>query len=402
MKKEIKKVSARKILDSRGNWTVEVKLETSFGEFLASVPSGASKGKHEAKTLKVEEAVKTINKIIGSRLKKENVLNQEKIDKFLNPQKFGSNVTLPVSLAVCRAGAKAKDMPLFFYIRELFGRGKRSFRMPLPAFNIINGGVHAGNDLDFQEFMVVFQKRSFLKNLELAVKFYRKLKEIISQKYSLLATNLGDEGGFAPPLKKPEEALDLIKKTANLLNCQRELKIILDVASSQFYKKNVYRTKMGSFKREGLADYYFNLIKRYPILGIEDPFAEDDWLGWKEFKVKLKKQKAKVLIIGDDLLATNPERMKTAKLKGACDGAIIKMNQIGTISKTIEAAKLAKSFGWKIIVSHRSGETTDDFISDLAVGIGADFIKAGAPARGERVVKYNRLLEIENELEKLL
>lgn len=233
-----------------------------------------------------------------------------------------------------------------------------------------------------------------------------------------MAINLGDEGGFAPPLRAPEEALNLILTAAKNLGYQKKIhpvksskagvplkagqfnrvKIILDVAASQFYEKGRYKMKIGTFTKEGLLNYYLDLIKKYPILGLEDPFAEDDWQGWKMIMSNLKSQMSNVLVIGDDLLVTNPKRIKMAKEKDACNGAIIKINQIGTVSEAIEAVRLAKSYDWKIMVSHRSGETNDDFIADFAWGIGADFIKAGAPARGERVAKYNRLLRIVEEL----
>ncbi|MDI6603249.1 MAG: enolase, partial [Patescibacteria group bacterium] len=394
-------IKARKILDSRGNWTVEVDLVTEQGLFRCSVPSGASTGKYEAPVVNSEKAVKNVNEIIGPKLKGKEVTSQKEIDNFLNPEKFGANATTPVSLAVCRAGASAKNLPLYQYVSEIY-RGQTPEKLTevclRPAFNVINGGAHAGNELDFQEFMIVPQARTFSKNLQMATEIYQELKKIIKEKYIDLAINLGDEGGFAPPVRVPEEALNLILTAAKNLGYEKRIKIIIDVAASQFYEKDRYKMKIGTFTKEGLLNYYLDLIKKYPILGLEDPFAEDDWEGWKMLNSKLKAQSSKLLIIGDDLLVTNPKRMKMAKEKNACNGAIIKINQIGTLSKAIEAVRLAKSYNWKIMVSHRSGETNDDFIADFAWGIGADFIKAGAPARGERVAKYNRLLRIEEEL----
>lgn len=413
---KIKKILAREILDSRGNWTVEVDLVTEQGRFFrSSAPSGTSKGKYEASTVRPEKAVKNINKFIAPKLKGKDPTKQKEIDNFLEPKKFGANATTPVSLAVCRAGAFAKNLPLYQYIKEISnhspstdGLGPASLKkggglksqisnLSKPCFNVINGGVHAGNELDFQEFMVVPQAKTFSKNLQIAVEIYQQLKEIIKEKYGDLAINLGDEGGFAPPLRAPEEALNLILETVKNLGYQKKIKIILDIAASQFYQEEKYQLRIGPFTKEGLLNYYLDLIKKYPILGLEDPFAEDDWPSWQMLMsdVNIKSQKSKLLIIGDDLLVTNPKRMKMAKERNVCNGAIIKINQIGTVSEAIKAAKLAKSYGWKIMVSHRSGETNDDFIADFAVGIGADFIKAGAPARGERVAKYNRLLEIE-------
>ena len=411
---KIKQILARKILDSRANWTVEVDLVTEQGLFRSSVPSGASKGKHEVPTLSVEKAIKNIKEIIAPKLKGKEATFQKEIDNFLNPEKFGANATTPVSLAVCRAGAGAKNIPLYQYISEIY-RGRASVNLsndeslqalPVPCFNIINGGAHAGNELDFQEFMIVpyltknpgGEKFKFGQRLRIATEIYQELKKVIKEKYIDLAINLGDEGGFAPPLKAPEKALNLILATVKNLGHQDKIKIIIDVAASQFYEKGRYKMKIGTFTKEGLLNYYSDLIKKYPILGLEDPFAEDDWQGWKMIMSNLKSQMSNVLVIGDDLLVTNPKRIKMAKEKDACNGAIIKINQIGTVSEAIEAVKLAKSYDWKIMVSHRSGETNDDFIADFAVGIGADFIKAGAPARGERVAKYNRLLRIEEEL----
>jgi enolase len=411
---KIKKIKAREILDSRGNPTVEVELETDFGKFSASVPSGASKGKYEAVELRnggkrfngmgVLKAVKNVNEIIGPKLIGMDPTKQKEIDDLMikldgteNKSKLGANAICPVSLVVCKAGAAFDNLPLWKYINKIYG-GRISIDLPSACFNIINGGAHAGNDLDFQEFMVCPKGKSFSENLRIGSEIYHKLKEIISKKYGKLATNLGDEGGFAPPIKDPEIAIKLILEAAKILNYQNKISIILDVAASQFFDGKKYKTKIGSFSGKELANFYFKLIKKYPIEGIEDPFAQDDFESWQHFKSKIKNQKSKILIIGDDLTVTNPKRIKMAKEKGLCNAIIAKINQIGTLTEAMEAVKLAKSFGWKIMVSHRSGETTDDFIADFAVGIGADFIKSGAPARGERVAKYNRLLKIEEEL----
>jgi enolase len=416
---KIKSIKAREILDSRGNPTVEVELETDFGKFLASVPSGASKGKYEAVELRdggkryhgmgVLKAVRNVNEIIGPKLIGKDPACQKEIDDLMieldgteNKAKLGANAICGVSMSVCRAGAAAKNLPLYKHISQPFSYNtnptavENVLWVQSPCFNIINGGAHAGNELDFQEFMIVPQKNSFSENLQIGTEIYHQLKGILSKKYGKLATNLGDEGGFAPPIKFPEEAIELILEAAKELDY--EIKIILDVAASQFFKEGKYKTKFGIFTNMGLLGYYEKLIKNYPILGLEDPFSEDDLEGWQNLMSNVKSQMSKLIIIGDDLTATNPRRMKMAKEKNACNSIILKINQIGTLTEALEAVKLAKEFGWKIIVSHRSGETNDDFISDLAVGIGADFIKAGAPARGERVAKYNRLLKIEEEI----
>ena len=405
-KSKIKNIKAREILDSRGNPTLEVEIQTDLGKFLASVPSGVSKGKYEAVEKKAKIAIDNVNKIIAPKLKGKNPVKQKEIDNLMikldgtkNKSKLGANAILAVSMAVCRAGAATKNIPLWKYISKLAEAGPL-LTLPAPSVLLIEGGAHAGNELDFQEFMIVPQIKPFSKNLQIAAEIYQEIKKIIKQKYIDLAINVGDEGGFAPPARVPEEALNLILKAAKNLGYQNKIKIILDVASSQFFTDDKYKMKFGVFTSEGLLRYYSDLIQKYPISGLEDPFSEEDWEGWKKIKSKVKSQKSKVLIISDDLLATNPERIKAAFSKKACNAIILKPNQIGTITETIEAGRLAKSYGWKVMVSHRSGETCDDFISDLSVGIGADFIKAGAPARGERVAKYNRLLRIEEELKK--
>jgi len=413
---KIHSIKAREILDSRGNPTVEVDLETNLGIFRASVPSGASRGKYEAVELRdggkryhgmgVLKAVRNVNEIITPKLKGKDVTRQKEIDELLikldgteNKSKLGANAILAVSMAVCRAGAAAKNLSLYQYIFHQFfqcNEERARYILPRPCFNIINGGAHAGNELDFQEFMIVPQGKIFSKNLQIASEIYQELKNLIKKKYIDLAINVGDEGGFAPPIKLPQEAIELILEAAKKLNY--EIKIILDVAASKFFKNGKYKMKIGVFTRDGLLRYYEKLIKNYPILGLEDPLAEDDWEGWEKLISNSQFLISKPLVIGDDLTVTNPKRIELAQEKKACNAAIIKINQIGTVTEAIEAANLAKSYGWKIMVSHRSGETCDDFISDLAVGIGADFIKSGAPARGERVAKYNRLLKIEKEI----
>lgn len=415
----IKKIIGREILDSRGNPTVEVELETEFGKFSASVPSGASKGKNEAVELRdggkryggkgVVRAVKNINELIARKLLRKNIQEQKILDEILinldgtkNKSKLGANAICPVSIAFCKASAKANNLFLFQYINQLYSPDNvlklgNYKTLPRPSFNIINGGAHAGNELDFQEFMVCPKENSFSDNLRIGAEIYHKLKETISKKYGKNATNLGDEGGFAPPISFPEQAIELILESVQALKYEKKISLILDVAASHFFDGKRYQTKFGKFSGEGLAEYYLKLVKNYPIEAIEDPFAQDDFESWQKFSSYLS-AKSKIIIIGDDLLVTNPKIIKKAKEKNLCNGAIIKINQIGTVSEAIKAAKLAKSFGWKIMVSHRSGETNDDFIADFAVGILADFIKSGAPARGERVAKYNRLLKIEKIL----
>jgi enolase len=415
-KSKIKDIRAREILDSRGNPTVEAEVETGLGVFVASVPSGASTGKYEAAELRdggkrysgkgVLKAVENVNNVISQKLKGKDAASQKDIDDLLikldgteNKSFLGANSICPVSLAVCKAGAKARNFEIFQYIREIFNTEYKipaaEYKMPLPSFNIINGGAHAGNNLDVQEFMVLPQKKLFSDNLRLGAEIYHQLKIILSKRFGNQSVNLGDEGGFAPPLADPEQALDLIMMSVKDSGYEKEIKIVLDVAASQFFENGKYKMKFAVFTREGLLRYYSDLASKYPIAGLEDPFSEDDWEGFTEITKKLGK---KISVIGDDLLVTNPHRIKEAEEKKAVTSMILKINQIGTVSEALEAAKLAKDFNWKIMVSHRSGETTDSFISDFAVGISADFIKSGAPSRGERVVKYNRLLEIEQKI----
>ncbi|MBZ9577887.1 enolase [Patescibacteria group bacterium] len=364
----IKGLKAREILDSRGKPTVEVELRTNKGVFRASVPSGASEGKHEAIELKASEAVKNVNQIIAPELEARDPALQKEIDELMidldgteNKSKLGANAILPVSIAVCRAGAAVKKLPLWKYISQI---AKTKPGLPTPSVLLIEGGLHAKNKLDFQEFMIVTK-------FEQAKEIYQKLGKI-------LATGLGDEGGFAPQISDPNQTLDFIMEAARGYT----IKIGLDCAASHWRKKKYD------------IDFYTSLVSKYPIIFLEDPFGEEDWELFQEITRKLGK---KVTIVGDDLLTTNVKRIKKARSKRACNGTIIKPDQVGTVNEVIEAVKLAKSFDWKIMVSHRAGETMDDFIADLAVGIGADFIKSGGPTKPERLVKYNRLLKIEEE-----
>lgn len=418
---KIKSIKGREILDSRGNPTVEVELISDGGVFLASVPSGASVGKYEAVELRdgggryqgkgVLRAIKNINEIIRPKLIGKDPIKQKEIDDLMikldgtkNKSKLGANAILAVSMAVCRAAAVAKKLTLYQYIRQLYNLQSNTYNLPLSCFNIINGGAHAGNDLDFQEFMICPQLDSFSKNLQVASEIYHHLKEILKQKIGELAINVGDEGGFAPPLNSANQALSLISKGIEKAGYKNSVKIIIDSAASDFYQRENYKIEKTVFTKEGLVNFYLKLLKEHPIIALEDPFAEDDFAGWQMLienccvRTVGKSKIEDFLIIGDDLLATNIERIKIAKEKNLCNGLILKINQIGTITEALAAAKSAKSYGWKIMVSQRSGETNDDFIADLAVGIDADFIKSGAPVRGERVAKYNRLLKIEEKL----
>lgn len=411
---QIKKVIAREILDSRGKPTVEVKIFTDFGIFKASVPSGASTGEREAKELRdggrryfgqgVSGVVNNINKAIAKKIKGESVLNQERIDKILleldgTPDKshLGANALLPVSIAVSRAAAFAKGIPLYQYLSEFFPF-KNKLKIPLASFNILNGGAHAGNELDVQEFMIIPQEQSFKKNLQIAAEVYHSLREILKRTFGESSINLGDEGGFAPPLSSTEEALSLLREAAKDAGYEKEVKFGIDCAASNLIKGREYQIDKSSFTSLGLLSFYNDLVKEFPIIFIEDPYSQDDWSGFQSITKRFRK---KIIIFGDDLTTTNPKIIEEAGEKKACTGVIIKPNQIGTLTETFEAIKVARKYKLKILVSHRSGDTCDDFIADLAVASGADFIKSGAPARGERVAKYNRLLEIEEELPSL-
>ncbi|MDP2909551.1 MAG: enolase [bacterium] len=393
----IKFLKARQIFDSRKNPTVEVVLRTDKGVFCASCPSGASTGRNEAAVLESEIAIKNINQIISPRLIGQNELNQKEIDNFLikldgtkNKRNLGANAILPVSMAVCRAGAKSAKLPLYKYISEICG-GPFSAGFPKPCFNIINGGAHAANRLDVQEFMIIPQEKSFRENLKIGKVIFKRLKKKIKKTLGKDSIILGDEGGFAPKISDPESALILILDTFG----KYEVKIGIDIAATQFYKNGKYILNKKKMGKEDLLEYYSGLAGKYPLVFIEDPYAETDSEGFEKITKEIGK---KIAVIGDDFLTTNMERIKKARRNKACNGVIIKLNQIGTITETLEAVALAKEYGWKIIVSHRSGETVDDFIADLAVGIGADYIKSGAPSKPERLAKYKRLVRIEKEL----
>jgi enolase len=399
----IKEIKAREILDSRGNPTVEVELATDSGKFLASVPSGTSKGKYEAVELRdggerymgmgVLSAVKNVNEIIAPKLKSKDPVQQKEIDEIMlglddtpDKSRLGVNAILGVSLAVCRAGAGQKKMPLWQWISKMAGTQPS---LPVPCILYIEGGLHGRGSLDVQEIMAFVRAGSFKERLRLGTELYHSLAAILSKKYGKIATNVGLEGGFSPSIQYLEEALDLLmkaaKKTGNKIN------IILDVAASTFFQNNKYYFEGEILSKRELLGFYLEICKKYPVKALEDPFAQDDWQSWQELG-------SGVLRIGDDLTVTNLERMKQAKEKKACGGVVIKPNQIGTITETLEAVKYAVKNKWKVFIKHRSGETKDDFIADLAVGLGGGWIMAGAPARGERVAKYNRLIKIEKEI----
>jgi len=415
----IKKIHARQIYDSRGNPTVEVDLTTEKGIFRAAVPSGASTGIYEALELRdkaetwhgkgVTKAVNNINNTIAPELVKQclDPVEQEKIDEIMlkldgtdNKNSLGANAILGVSMAVCKAGAAHKGVPLYRHIADL--AGVKDVVMPVPALNVINGGSHAGNKLAMQEFMVLPTGAScFSEAMRMGSELYHHLKKIINKKYGLDATAVGDEGGFAPNFQNNSEALDLLVEAIKKSGYEGKIQIGMDIAAAEFYKNGKYdldfknpETKEADWiDSDQLGEMYKGFIKDYPIVSIEDPFDQDDWAGYTKLT-----SETTIQIVGDDLLVTNPKRIQTAIDKKACNALLLKVNQIGTVTESIRAHQMAKAQGWGTMVSHRSGETEDCFIADLVVGLGTGQIKTGAPCRSERLAKYNQLLRIEEEL----
>jgi enolase len=407
----IKKIKAIRILDSRGIPTIKTFVYTNNTVGVASVPSGTSSGKREALELRdggkefggkdVTTAINNVNNKISKKLIGEFVLDQKKIDDLMqrldgteNKSNLGANAILSVSLACTRAASQELSIPLYKYISKLNGK-KENKKMPTPVLNIINGGAHAGTDLAFQEFQIVPHKKSFSENMRVSCETYQTLKEIIKKKYGSCSTNVGLEGGFAPNIKDPKVALDMITEAIEKAGYKKEITIGLDVAASEIYENKKYLVNGKKYSSEEMIDYYASLLKSYNITSIEDPLSEDDKAAWPVFT---KKFGNKITVIGDDLLVTNPKLIKEAIAKKQCNALLLKVNQIGTLTESIEAFNLAKKAGWKVVVSHRSGETEDSFIADLSYGLGSDFVKFGAPVRSERTSKYNRLLEIEEDI----
>jgi len=319
------------------------------------------------------------------------------LDGTQNKSRLGANAILAVSIAVCRTGAKVKNLPLYQYIAQLSEIGTPLI-MPRPSFNMIEGGKHAENNLAFQEFMVVPQKDTFKENFKIGKAICNILGKILEEKFGKKNIGLSHEGAFAAPIKEISKALDFILEAAEKTGEKSNVKIAIDAAASEFFEKGNYKIDGRYFTKEELLDFYNNLIEKYPIISIEDPFQEEDFESFNQLKEKMGGKGERVFIFGDDLTVSNVKRINLAKENESCSGLILKPNQIGTVSETLSAAKLAQSFGWKIMVSNRAGETEDDFIADLAVGLGAEFIKSGAPFPKERMAKYNRLVKIEEEI----
>ncbi len=410
---KIAAVRAREVLDSRGEPTVEVEVRLEDGTVgRAIVPSGASTGTHEALELRdgddryggkgVRRAVRNVEEIIAPELEGMDATAQEEIDRLMleldgtdNKSHLGANAILGVSLAVARAAARSLGIPLYRYLG-----GPGACRLPVPFMNVINGGEHAGNDLDFQEHMIVphgFDR--FSEALRAGTETYHVLGELLEEEYGAIATNVGDEGGYAPPMKDMVEPFEMLVEAIEEAGYSpgREIALALDAAATEFYdeEEGVYRAYGEKYTRDELLDLYKDLVDQYPIVSIEDPFQEEDFRGFAQITRELGD---KVQIVGDDLFVTNPERLRKGIRKGSANALLLKVNQIGTLTEALEAGQLALQHGYGVMVSHRSGDTEDPFIADLAVALNCGQIKTGAPARSERTAKYNRLLRIEEEL----
>jgi len=410
---EIIDIIAREVLDSRGNPTVQVDVYLDSGIIAtATVPSGASTGTREALELRdgdkkryfgkgVQKAVENITNEIAPNIVGMESLDQEGIDKFLieldgteNKSRLGANAILAVSMAVCKASAEELGLSLYRYLG-----GTNAKVLPVPMMNIINGGVHADNNLDIQEFMIVpagFTK--FSQALRAGVEVFHTLKGILKKKG--LSTAVGDEGGFAPMLDKNEEAIMLIQEAIKEAGYEpgKDIYIALDAAASEFFSDGFYTVEGKKLSSKDMVDYYESLIDKYPIISIEDGMSEADWEGWELLSERLKN---KIQLVADDLVVTNPKIIKEAIKRGIANSILIKLNQIGTVSETLQAIELTKTNKYTAVVSHRSGETEDTTIADLSVACNTGFIKTGSLSRGERIVKYNRLLQIEEELSEI-
>ena len=413
MERAIKEICAREILDSRGNPTVEVEVICENGSIgRAAVPSGASTGRFEAVELRdgevryfglgVLKCVKNVNEKIKPLLLGKDVLEQGEIDRILieadgtdNKSNLGANAILGVSMACARAAANVLGIPLFRYLG-----GAHTRLLPVPMMNILNGGKHATNTVDFQEFMIMpVQAESFADGLRICAEIYHNLKKICKDRG--LSTGVGDEGGFAPDLKDADEVLSLIVEAIKAAGYKpgTDIKIALDVASSELYDEEDgmyhFPGEMVIRDTNEMISLYEELVEKYPIISIEDGLAEDDWDGWKELTKRLGDR---VQLVGDDLFVTNTKRLDAGIKLGVANAILVKVNQIGTVSEAMEAIEMAQKNGYKAVISHRSGETEDTFIADLAVAVNAGQIKTGAPCRSDRVAKYNQLLRIEESL----
>lgn len=410
----ITSIKAIEILDSRGNPTVRAIVSSDRHRATASVPSGASTGTHEALELRdkdkryhgkgVQKAVKNVNTKIAKLLKGKDPSDQEQIDRAMikldgteTKSELGANAILAVSMAACKLGALEQQKPLYQHIQG-FSNTKR-LTMPIPQLNIINSGKHAGIDHDVQEHMILPVKfKDFREAIRAGAETYHELKRLLKKTHGAQATLVGDEGGFAPPIADIRERLDLIMEAIDKAGYRKKILLGIDAAASEFYVDKLYKIRDQTFDTKGIVDLYKGLAKDYPLATLEDGMHEDDWEGWQLLHKTLGK---KIQLVGDDLLVTNKDRIAQAAEKKACNALLLKVNQIGSVTEAIEAAHAAQDNRWNVVVSHRSGETEDDLIADLVVGLGASQSKFGAPARSDRNAKYNRLLEIQDELRKV-
>lgn len=421
----IQDVKARQLFDSRGNPTIEVEVQTDDGSFRAMVPSGASTGAYEAHELRdadiarfngkgVLKAIDNVNNDIAVAVTGMDPTDQEGIDQAMidldgsednRKGRLGANAILGVSMAVTRAGAAKKGIPLYKHINNL--AGNPPLMLPVPAFNVLNGGSHAGNGLAMQEFMVLpTGAETFKEAMQIGVEIYHKLKDVIKEKYGKAATAVGDEGGFAPDIQDNDEALKLIQTAVKKAGYEELVQIGMDVAASEFYHKQSKKYNL-DFKKKSITEgarmrtaadllhMYKQYAATYGVISIEDPFDQDDF----DTHSKMTNELGELIqIVGDDLLVTNPDRIDIAIQQNACNALLLKLNQIGTVTEAIEANNLARNAGFGVMVSHRSGETEDSFIASLCAGLGTGQIKAGAPCRSERLAKYNELLRIEEDM----
>ncbi len=416
---KISRVWAREILDSRGTPTVETAVMLDTGQIgVASVPAGTSTGTHEALELRdtdnprylgqgVLKAVENVNSVLGQGVLGMDPQDQFGIDKRLveldgteNKSKYGANAILSVSMAVTKCGAISAGQQLYAWIYSLATKGgiTEKIKLPIPLFNMINGGLHGAGNLDFQEFWVIpASSKSFSEGLQIGVEIYLTIGENLARRGAI--HSVGQEGGYAPNLFTNADAFEVfiesVKQTKYSLG--RDVFLGLDVAANSFYKNGEYviKDRSSGMDDNQMLEFYKGLYDQYKLAILEDAFQEDAWDSWKKLSAELS---GNVLIVGDDLLVTNPKRLEKAIKEKACNGVVIKPNQIGTVTETLNVVKMTRDAGWKVVVSHRSGETNDSFIADFAVGVAADYLKSGAPARGERVAKYNRLTAIEVEL----
>jgi enolase len=394
---KVSSLNARSILDSRGQWTVEVSLTLQNGiRAMASVPQGKSTGTTEARALPAAMAVRNIKTIIATRIIHKDFLDQAALDEFLvrldgtkTKSRLGANAILAVSIAFLRASARTKKVPLWKHVREVYGiwvDPTMTTLHPSLFINVVNGGMHAGNNLHFQEYLIIPKCRTFRESIEVGTAVYHALGAALVKAKGRDAANLGDEGGFAPNFKGDIEPLHMLRAVTKKLKVEKKIEFGIDAAA----------TDIKGLTRLQLNNLYKKLVKEYHPIYIEDPFSETDFKNFAAITAENNiKGKSKLWIAGDDLTTTNTDRMELAHAKKSTNAIIIKPNQIGSITETLNAVRLARQYGWAVIVSHRSGETNDDFIADFAYGVAADGLKLGAPARGERIAKYNRLLEIE-------